>query len=691
MRYSAPASSHSLREDALEVTRSATQRRRDDIIVALGLAFVGICVATAVRANDEEDIEVMRIVAFDPGTLPDDATAFGESIDLTRYQGEHKRLEDVLAQSVGVQIRRFGGAGERAEVSIRGFSSSQVRVELDGVALNGGRSRGVDLASVPLSQLEAVEVIRGGSAVGGGNAAMGGLVRLRTRRPDFPSGEVRVQAASFGTIETSLHATRPGDRVDLGFGYSGFRTQGDYEFARIETQYADGASLTPDPASAERINNDRQRHDAHLSVGFDLGERGYLLAQQLVGYQDGGEPGLDREGESGPSAGQQLHAEQERLRTISQLRLEAVEIPGPMGTFETALAHRHETSDFRDDAPSLETRPIDDRFEDAATHWSLRPRWEWMGPYADHTLRVELEFQREAFDVTDARARDRYTTAVALRDEVSIFAGALVLSPGLRFDWNDDTGTHWLPGVGFVATPRPWLRFRGNVTRSFRNPTFEALYLPDRGFTSGNPDLDPERSDHFDLGAEFLLSRVVILRNVEVGASVFRSEIENSIVWLRVSPYKVRPENTGDARVEGFELDASFELGRFLRVFANHTELRAETRPQQTRLPGRAKRETSVRVEWRGSESWKLSGEYQRTGSIPVSNGGLYLLPARDVWNGSLALDLAMALRNIGIEPGMQRLWLNAAVDNIGNIAIRDSLSFPQPGRTVRFGVEATW
>jgi outer membrane receptor protein involved in Fe transport len=663
------------------------------------LALAALCMGSSAHAEDEtvatetaedEDIEVMRIVAFDTTTRPEDVTSAGEAIDLTRYLGEGKRLEEILSQSVGVQIRRFGGAGERAEVSIRGFSSAQTRVELDGIALNGGRSNGVDLASIPLSQLESVEVIRGGSAVLGGSGAMGGVVALRTRRPDFPSGQINVHAGSFGTVETAIHGTKPGEHVDVGFGYAGFRTQGDYEFARVETVYPGDVTLPPSASSAERINNDRERHDGHLSLGVDFGHRGYLLAQQLVGYQTGGEPGLDREAAS-ETAGQQRFAEQDWFRSVSQLRLESFEIPGPMGELEASLAHRYERSEFRDDDPALADWAIDDDFVDHATTLALEPRWEVIGPFADHVLRSELQLQREAFDVTDARARDRYTVGIKLSDHVSFLGGKLLVSPGLRFDWNDATGTHWLPVIGVVVSPRPWLRLRGNVSRAFRNPAFQDLYLPDRGFSSGNPDLDPERAVNYEVGVELQIARFLLLSNVVIHSSVFRSEIENSIVWLRVSPYKIRPENSDDARTEGVEVGLAFDLGRFARVFANHTELRAETRPQGARLPGRAERETSVRLELGDDDGWKAAGEYQRTGSIPVSTGGAFTLPTREVWNASFAFDLVVAMRRFEVDPGLQRIWFGATVHNIGDAAVRDSLGFPQPGRTLRVGVEGTW
>jgi outer membrane receptor protein involved in Fe transport len=236
-----------------------------------------------------------------------------------------------------------------------------------------------------------------------------------------------------------------------------------------------------------------------------------------------------------------------------------------------------------------------------------------------------------------------------------------------------------------------WLRFKGNVNRSFRNPSFQELYLPDRGFISGNPDLDPERATHYDLGFELLLDSIYGVRDIRLAASVFRSEIENSIIWVHVSPFKVRPRNSNDATTQGVEMSASIGLGPYVTLSANHTELRAKVEPNGVRLPGRANRETHARLEVGRPGLLKAIGEMQRTGSISVSESGTYTLPSRISWNASLAFELSHLSGRLGLELGLRRLWVHAAVENIGDIAIRDSLSFPQPGRSLRMGLEAQW
>ena len=248
---------------------------------ALGASALPQIATAQVTDPEDEAIEEMIVVGVKMGALPMDATSFSSEIDLRRFEGEQRRLEDLLAQTVGVQLRRFGGPGERAEISIRGFASSQVVVQLDGMTLNNGMGGGVDLSSIPLAQLESVSVTRGGSSLRAGSGAMGGVVELRTRRPDFPSQLASAQAGSFNTYDVSFYRTQPGRVADLGFGYSGFRTDGDFEFARVETRLPSGQIILPSTPSATRINNKHTQHLVHIWL-IGCWEKLYKLGGQPI-------------------------------------------------------------------------------------------------------------------------------------------------------------------------------------------------------------------------------------------------------------------------------------------------------------------------------------------------------------------------------------------------------------------------
>ena len=104
-----------------------------------------------------------------------DPTVFSDTIDLNDFAGEPITIDEVLGELPGVQVRRFGGPGDASELSIRGSTSSQVVVRVDGVRLDTAQSGTVDLSTLPAQLFERIDVRRGGGAVevGSGAAAIG--------------------------------------------------------------------------------------------------------------------------------------------------------------------------------------------------------------------------------------------------------------------------------------------------------------------------------------------------------------------------------------------------------------------------------------------------------------------------------------------------------------------------------------
>jgi vitamin B12 transporter len=642
------------------------------------------------RAGDDEDVERIVVMGVRGGELAEGPSAFATRIDPEDFEGEQKSLEDLLAESPGVQIRRFGGAGERSEISIRGFASSQVVVALDGVPLNSAFGGGVDLSAIPVELLESVEVQRGGGAVSMGSGAMGGVVQLRTKRPgEVASSQVKGRVGSFDTYNASAFHGAPGEVADYGIGYSFFRTEGDFEYQRPIRVLPDGTRIVPDPRSGDRINNEHERHTLVANVGRELPKGSYLQLSQILGYRSQGEPGPDG-GAIGTSGGQQEHAHLRELSSISQLRWEAIDL-GLVGVTSSAHAsYRHQHRRFKDEDPALSFAPIDSEDDDSTASLGFASTWRGAAFGLDHAFDVSLGGQREALDADDISLEERYGAHLSLRDEAGLFDSKLLFVPGVRADWNDDSDFRLLPSIGVVVSPVSWLRFKGNAERAFRNPSFGALYLPDRGFVSGNRDLDPEKSDNFDVGVEFSFAEVGPLRDVKFAASAFYSTIENTIIWVFVSPTRIRPINSGDATTKGYELSGSLTLWRWLSLSSNHTYVNAEY-DSGPRLPGRAESESRVRLQIAEPGLFKLVGEYQHTGSISVSTGGSYIIPSRDVWNLSSGVNFARVAHAVGWDVPVDEIWLSGAIENLADESIQDSLFFPQPGRSYGLGLEVKW
>lgn len=609
------------------------------------------------------------------------------------YTAEGKRLADLLDAAEGVHVRRFGGAGDRAEVSIRGSTPSQVVVAIDGVRANSALTGGLDLSRLCLPLVESVTITRGAGATRHGSGAIGGVVDIATRTRDFePGTRLALTGGAFETWEGSLHHAGSVGALDYGVGYCGFDTEGDFDFVQPR-ESGDGFTQRYQPEEATRQNNERTRHAASLALGSDLA-LGTLSFTDLFVTSEGGEPGFD--GGNGESAGQDLEAESRDLSNLAQLRFEGPP-PGPLGDALTLAAwHRFEREEFEDPIgePDDPIVALGDPVEVDAEIQSLgaRLRDEWgFSPFSQElSLAVQLDGGHDRLDASDQRDRRRETWAVAAEPALRLWEERVIATAALRVERTEGFDAEWLPGAGLVVAPWPWLRARGQIGRAYRAPSFDELYHPDEGFIVGNPALAPEEAWNADVGLELQLERLGPLADVGLRAALFRREIDDSIVWLLVSADTLRPENLGAATSEGVELSGSFRLTRFLRASASHTELDSERDATGRALPGQPERETDARLQLGPESVWKLVGELEHTGEILVNEGGSRRLPARTVWNASASLNLA-ALPG-GIVAALAReLWIHARIDNLSDVAVRDSLAFPQPGRNASLGIEARW
>lgn len=147
-----------------------------------------------------------------------------EAVNVIGTQTEKREtvdLGEVLARSQGVAVRRDGGLGSGARVSLNGLQDDQVRFFLDGVPLDrAGYPFGV--ANVPVNLVERVEVYRGVVPIRFGADALGGAVNLVSHtRYDTHLG-ASYQVGSFGTNRAAVDARYLHDRTGFVLAATGF-------------------------------------------------------------------------------------------------------------------------------------------------------------------------------------------------------------------------------------------------------------------------------------------------------------------------------------------------------------------------------------------------------------------------------------------------------------------------------------
>ena len=181
-------------------------------------------------------------------------------------------------------VARTGSTTELASLALRGSNPDEVLIYVDGVPLNIAEGGGVDISTLPLGDVERVEVYRGTTPLAFGESALGGVVSIVTRTPGTTRAQARAAVGSFGTMFGDLSAGGRVGRLRLYLGGHVYSSQGDYPITY---------NLTPtNPANevhSRRQNNDALEGNGVLRLALTLTGR-RTLSLGAIGF--GREQGL---------------------------------------------------------------------------------------------------------------------------------------------------------------------------------------------------------------------------------------------------------------------------------------------------------------------------------------------------------------------------------------------------------------
>lgn len=652
--------------------------------LAVAISAVGPPVTAMASGALAEPVEEMVVVGEARPEMDVLAGATTTRIDADAGLIEGAQIDDLLAEVPGVQIRRFGGVGERFEISIRGSTPEQVPVFLDGVRLDSSLTGASDLSTICLDVLEEIQVTRGAGAARAGSGAIGGVVNLISRRPrEEPETRLRLSGGNFGTIEGSVRHARRFDNWDLSLAYCGFHTDGDFEF-RTAVPVMQGIP-TGTSSTETRENNEADRHTALAQIGRTLG-RGKLRLTQLLSHLDRGAPGLG----GGTEGDLRTEANEEDFSSLTSAAFDYPIELLPKGRFQATLSHRFEQNQFEDPG-NVVTEPAIDTETDvqsltarSSVHTTLDA---WTGSH-DFSLLAEGRFDRRGANEANTKSR----AGLALRAEMSSswLEDRLRISPSLRFERYEGLDEEWIPSLFIEGRPLEWLTLKSSVSRSYRIPSFQELYLPDKGFERGNESLRPEEAWNFELGAVLESPFDSPWLDGEIEATWFAGEVDESIVFQLISSNVIAPVNTGSGTTRGYELTLRWRPHSWIRLSAARTVTDSKLDSNHKNIAGIAVSQVDGRLELGPRERFKLVGEVHYTGRIPLDNGGQSRLQSRVAYDASASVDLTK-IPMLGMSRLGRSLWLSVRGQNLGDVAIRDSRSFPQPGRNFSVALESAF
>jgi ferric enterobactin receptor len=163
--------------------------------------------------------------------------------------------------------------------------------------------------------------------------------------------------------------------------------------------------------------------------------------------------------------------------------------------------------------------------------------------------------------------------------------GRFSYQAGIRNEWTNvetilEETNEKNPRKYFNAFPSGHLTFdlgeqsdlQASYSRRIRRPTYNDLspfftYFDSRNYSEGNPNLDPEYSDVFEIG---------YIRNLSIGSitsSIYNRRTTDKIDRIRTVDEDgnaiTRPENLSSEYAYGFELTGTFEVARWWKLDAN--------------------------------------------------------------------------------------------------------------------------
>ncbi|MGC2243910.1 MAG: TonB-dependent receptor plug domain-containing protein, partial [Candidatus Aquilonibacter sp.] len=122
----------------------------------------------------------------------------------------YRTVADALENIPGVEIANYGPIGTQVDYGIRGTSSAQVLVLVDGQPAPGGLADSVELGTLSTAGVARIEVVEGGGSTLYGTGAIGGIVNVITNGATPANATLR-----YGTFEdTELHAQGGGFTFD---------------------------------------------------------------------------------------------------------------------------------------------------------------------------------------------------------------------------------------------------------------------------------------------------------------------------------------------------------------------------------------------------------------------------------------------------------------------------------------------
>lgn len=610
---------------------------------------------------------------------------------------------------------------------------------------SGARPNGfgdVDSSFIPPSSaIERIEVVRGPMSTLYGSDALGGVVNVITKKvPDTWGGQVSFSveeptSSKFsGGNTTSLYLGGPLKTDLVGLALMGsFQTKRNAKGTYVKNPNGDlgkianfsglgerknfnyGARLTFTPENQEfvvsydrgvqrYVNGDEQLGTLDSSVISNNNKAkdkwAATGAQQLADYEaaksafesdpaNAGKNFKEKEPTPGYKGGggysDHLRFTRERIGLSHKIELDFATVESSLLWDQTKTIGRTNPMTViagNSDPYELEYSPLSGKKRDIK-YSNIIFDHKWMFGLGSHFISAGLQYKDQKFkDTLEGAELDvkQWQWALFAEDEWMI-KDDLIATFGLRYDKNEDFGSHFSPRAYLVWNIDDHWQVKGGVSRAFKAPDLQKMTdgvigLGRQGALPllGNPDLKPETATSAELGFSY-----DNLDDFRFNATGFYTSFKDKIESVSLDNCKVsnvagcitingddkgsatfsKQFNVDDAKLYGLEVGSKYQVNEAIGLSANYTYTHSSYKNkngQKIPFSKTPQHMVNLKADWQISGQWNVwaEGEYRAKEYNDLN------------WNKEKVYYRNYALVNLGASYKPSReMTINFGVDNL--------------------------
>ena len=455
------------------------------------------------------------------------------------------KIDEALKYVSGVNMNRD-------QVNIRGSNGysygvgSRVMLLIDGIPYITGETQGLMFESIPVNQIERMEIQKGaGSALYGSNA-LGGVINILTKPiREEPEVNIRFYGGLYDSPYYEQWKWSEKSRFLHGLHLNYSRKINDFGFSL-------GASK--DENDSHRKNDWSRRYNFSTKLEYDISPFSRFMISG--NYMD-----------------------QRRENFLYWKNLDNALLPADDQIGERVEAMRyHISTTYRQVFTNEQYYKISaiwyhNRFKDNIGPDGNESKSDYINMDFQYNIKLFNHFLTFGFSPTYNRvssdifgSRNGYDLAAYFQDEINL-SEIWQLSAGVRYDFFNmeelESDQSINPKIGIVAKPYSGSALRASLGSGFRAPSMaEAFTSTAAGglIVKPNPNLKPETSVSSEIGWNQFYG-TSLYTDVAVFYNYFRDLIEGEFVENEnITEYYIQFNNVTEARVFGMEINLNWQI-----------------------------------------------------------------------------------------------------------------------------------